>query len=143
MRAEDKSAPGFYSFLNIFIIFRLFVRISEFLKRTDTFSEKIAVQMKIQLFSNPCNYLCQAQAGILCWQNMNVTLVAKFNIHCLWTWILLIQKLFFNRTICNINHYIKGGSKLVMFQCFSLFDCSSHAEHLDNRTSDALQVPLT
>lgn len=50
---------------------------------------------------------------------------------------------FFNMTICNINHYNKGGSKLVMFQCFSLFDCSSHAEHLDNRTSDALQVPLT
>lgn len=43
-----------YAFIYIFIIFGLFVKISKFLKGTDTFSEKIAVQMKIQLLSNSC-----------------------------------------------------------------------------------------
>lgn len=49
---------------------------------TATFSEKIVVQMEIFIQSFLFSQ-CLAHAGILCWEDMNATLVAKFQVHCL------------------------------------------------------------
>lgn len=48
----------FYIFsLSLDISYLNIVKTTEFLLGTDTFSEKITVQVKIQFLPNPCNYL--------------------------------------------------------------------------------------